>query len=321
MAGTDSGPARSVAAVVRGYALALGAAGVALGLGLIIFPEVEALPAQLFLGAVMFSASVGGLGPALLAMVVGAAALDYFFEEPRGSWAIASGSTLARQVMFVVVAVFIAALSGRLRRTSAQLEQANETLLRLALLDGLTGLANRRAFDDFLAREWRRSARERVPVSLLMLDVDHFKALNDRFGHAVGDDALRRVADVVRGAAGRPGDLAARYGGEEFAVVLGATTPEGAAAVGERLRHGVESLALNDVAEGAHLTASVGVATALAAAEPALNAMGNQPGDGPCTSPQALLAAADAALFQAKRAGRNRVVAAPAPTSEVWPRS
>ena len=267
-----------------------GAAGVAAGAALVIallaYQIGEALPAQLFLVAVMLSASLGGVGPALLATGIGAAALDYFFEEPQGSWAIESASTLARQVMFVVVGLLIGFLSGRLRATTRQLEEANAQLRRAALVDGLTGLPNRRALNEFLDREWRRAARSAAPLSALMVDVDHFKALNDRLGHAAGDECLVRVGRAIAAEASRPGDFAARYGGEEFTVILGATDAAGAAAVGERIRRSVERL---DCA----VTVSVGAATAVPA---------------PSARPEALLAEADMALYRAKATGRNRVV-------------
>jgi diguanylate cyclase (GGDEF)-like protein/PAS domain S-box-containing protein len=116
-----------------------------------------------------------------------------------------------------------------------------EKLSRLALTDGLTGLANRRAFDEALEREWKRTAREGSQISLLLLDVDHFKPFNDRYGHQVGDDCLRAVAIAVREAV-RGTDIAARYGGEEIAVILPSTNSVGAVAAAEKVRTAVEAL-------------------------------------------------------------------------------
>jgi diguanylate cyclase (GGDEF)-like protein/PAS domain S-box-containing protein len=173
------------------------------------------------------------------------------------------------------------------------------TLARLAMQDGLTGLANRRAFDGALDREWHRAARDGAPLSLLLLDVDRFKAFNDRYGHQAGDECLRSVAQAVKEAVHRFGDLAARYGGEELAMLLPGTAMAGAAEVAERARAAVQALGLPHL-EGGPLqvvTVSIGVATIT----PLI--------DGP--PPARLVAAADGALYQAKHNGRNRVVVAP----------
>ncbi|HEX7707237.1 MAG TPA: diguanylate cyclase [Thermoanaerobaculia bacterium] len=178
--------------------------------------------------------------------------------------------------------------------TKGRLESANRELELLASADGLTGLANRRAFDERLDSEWRRAAREGTPLSLLMLDVDLFKALNDRYGHATGDGVLRAIAEVLAGLARRAADLPARYGGEEFAVVLPQCGQEAAAAFAETIRDSVERLAISHEASPTGvLSISIGVATMV-------------PGLG--DHPTALIEAADSALYEAKRAGRNRVI-------------
>lgn len=171
-------------------------------------------------------------------------------------------------------------------------------LARLASLDGLTGLANRRSFDAALAREWKRCAQARLPLSVVLLDVDHFKSFNDHYGHQAGDECLRRVAAVVREAVRSNTDLAARYGGEEFVILLPEADEEGVEAVAERLRQEIEALAIPhgaSAAAGPFVTASLGAATAWPA----------EGGD-----PAALLREADKALYEAKRAGRNRVAVA-----------
>jgi diguanylate cyclase (GGDEF)-like protein len=172
------------------------------------------------------------------------------------------------------------------------LESLNLRLQDLARLDGLTGVANRRWFDVRLAEGWRSHAREKIPLSLVVLDLDHFKLLNDRRGHGAGDVALRQVAGVLRASARSEDDLPARLGGEEFAVLLPRTSGEQAMLVAERIREGVRRLDVpNPDAPGDILTVSLGVASAT-------------PGVGGLA--QGLLDAADDALYHAKNAGRDR---------------
>ncbi len=174
-----------------------------------------------------------------------------------------------------------------------QLEEANARFQQLSEVDALTGIANRRRFEETLAREWRRATRDGLSLSLVMIDIDYFKDFNDALGHQVGDQCLRRVAGEIREALTRPGDLVARYGGEEFAAVLPSTPSRGAAAVAEVLRLRVESMATRHPrAPSGIVTISLGVATA-------------SPGD--ASSPESLVAMADEALYRAKRAGKNRV--------------
>ena len=171
-------------------------------------------------------------------------------------------------------------------------------LSELALRDGLTGLINRRGFDEGLKQEWLHHSREAKPLSLLLVDVDRFKQFNDQYGHQAGDDCLRTVASAVNHAVRRPTDKVARYGGEEIAVILPNTSMAGAVLVAEHVRAAVETLHIPHRANsgcGGSVTVSIGVATASAEAErtPHMAA--------------ALLAAADGALYRAKDAGRNRV--------------
>jgi diguanylate cyclase (GGDEF)-like protein/PAS domain S-box-containing protein len=171
-------------------------------------------------------------------------------------------------------------------------------LAELAMTDSLTGLLNRRAFDEMLALDWQRTMREGSQTSLLLLDVDHFKSFNDLYGHQMGDDCLRAVAIAVRGACVRETDVVARYGGEEIAVILAGLHGDGARKVAERIRAAVETLSIVHEANGESglmVTVSIGVATALSR------------DGGSVRMPESLLLAADATLYRAKRAGRNQV--------------
>lgn len=181
-----------------------------------------------------------------------------------------------------------------LRLSQQKLLLSNLELQRLTNSDGLTGLPNRRSFNDYLARTWATSQADGSPLSLLMIDVDHFKSYNDRFGHLAGDDALKCVADAIRAAHADPTCLPARFGGEEFAMVLPGVQAPQAAEIAEALRRRVESAALpHGSPDGTRVTVSIGAATMVAPLE---------------SSPELLIAAADARLYQAKCGGRNRVV-------------
>lgn len=186
-------------------------------------------------------------------------------------------------------------MQRNLVEVTRKLDVANAELLRLSTTDSLTGIANRRALDDFLSREWRRCLRMEKPLSLVMLDIDYFKLFNDKYGHQAGDDCLKQVAAQIARAAPRASDLAARYGGEEFLLVLGETDADGALWIAERVRQMVADLKVPHYAtDSKFVSVSCSVVSVL-------------PDD--TRSLEALIHSADAALYQAKRGGRNRVVA------------
>ncbi|HEY9849283.1 MAG TPA: PAS domain S-box protein [Leptolyngbyaceae cyanobacterium] len=174
-----------------------------------------------------------------------------------------------------------------------KLEKANQELQRLASLDGLTQLANRRRFDEYLAQEWERLLPDRAPLSLILCDVDCFKLYNDTYGHVAGDLCLQQVASAIRDVVRRPVDLVARYGGEEFAVILPNTTDVGAALIAKAILEKIRSLRLTHAASWVkeYVTLSLGVATTVPGWE---------------FSPEQLIAIADNALYQAKTQGRDR---------------
>ena len=191
-------------------------------------------------------------------------------------------------------AIHLTSVNERLAETTRHLSSAIETLHRISTEDGLTGVANRRHFDETLALEWRRAARSRASLSLLMLDIDHFKAFNDTAGHQAGDDSLRRVAQTLCESVQRAGDLVARYGGEEFAVLLPETDGEHALEIASRLREKIEAMNLPHPSSPlGRVTVSIGVASVVPPRD------GSGSGD--------FVRVADAALYDAKRQGRNRV--------------
>lgn len=175
-----------------------------------------------------------------------------------------------------------------------QLEEANSILQHLSFIDGLTGIANRRRFDEMLKNEWNRGMRPGLPLALIIFDIDLFKKYNDSLGHQAGDTCLKQVAQALKETLKRPGDLAVRYGGEEFAAILPNTSLEGAANIAETIRTSVENLKiLHHASEvSKYVTVSLGVAARI---------------PNPYSSLEVLIEEADRALYQAKKDGRNRL--------------
>lgn len=204
----------------------------------------------------------------------------------EGNWRIIRDASTGDVVEFVIVL-----------RDITERKLLEERLATLAMTDGLTGIANRRAFDEALAREWKRTLREGTQMSLLLLDIDRFKKFNDTYGHQVGDDCLRAVAQAAVSAV-RTTDIVARYGGEEIAIILPQVAVGAARDTAEKVRAAIEGLHLThpDNADcGGWVTVSIGAATALARV------------GGTMRMPEGLLLAADQALYKAKLAGRNRI--------------
>ena len=221
-------------------------------------------------------------GDAVLDRAFAAGASDYIVK-PLGSTELRARVRSALQLRREMI--------KRIMREQ-ELERLARKLERMSNQDGLTGLANRRCFDDVLVKEWVRNGREDLPIGLLMIDIDHFKQYNDALGHVNGDGCLCAVAKALQEAVNRPGDLVARYGGEEFAIILPNTTHQGAKAVADNIHANLAQSGLGhpDSTVSCSVTVSIGVAAGIPTCE---------------TSPEHLLEAADRALYQAKDSGRN----------------
>ena len=180
-------------------------------------------------------------------------------------------------------------------KTHIELKQHRDRLEKLSSMDGLTGISNRRRFDEALAREWKRAVRHNTVLSLIMIDIDYFKAFNDSYGHLAGDECLKRVAATLVQSTKRPSDLVARYGGEEFVALLPRTDRDGALCIAKEMQNQIQTLNIpNEKSEvSKFLTVSLGVVSIAAS---------------PQEVSSALITAGDKALYAAKRNGRNRVV-------------
>ncbi|WP_102120658.1 GGDEF domain-containing protein [Janthinobacterium sp. ROICE36] len=217
-----------------------------------------------------------------------AALLGLGFAVMRTHFYLAAASLF---VALLVHALRSATLQSRYMQSERALRAAHDKLEKLSLTDGLTGIANRRCFDQTLQLEWQRATRDNKPLALLIIDIDFFKSLNDAFGHPYGDSCLVQIAAALHSALPRASDLSARFGGEEFAAILPATDRAGALAVAHKMQQAIAAAAIvHAPSRGGLVTASIGLA---------LNDAGQ--------TPAPLLAAADQALYRAKQNGRNRV--------------
>jgi len=204
---------------------------------------------------------------------------------------------LVKSLVILTVTGVIGAIVARdAERTSRRSFLEGTLIKQLAARDGLTGLMNRRAFDEHLLRVWQHAVRDQRSIAILMIDIDHFKRYNDTFGHQAGDVALRRVADVVESFARRPLDLAARYGGEEFAVILYDLAPASVSDMAGRLRQGVQDLHIASDRTATATEQQVTISVGVGVAAPTVG-----------RTPQGAVQLADEALYEAKQAGRNRI--------------
>lgn len=215
------------------------------------------------------------------------------------------GRTYFRFGMGTIIAAFFlhglraTILQRNYEKSQQSLQKARRKLEELSLQDALTGVANRRGFDQTLESEWRRAIRAQHPLSLLLVDIDYFKNLNDRYGHSAGDDSLIQIAKALQSVLPRSSDFLARYGGEEFAAILPETDQDGAQVVAQKMQEAISELKIeNESAAGRYATVSVGIATYVF------------PHEG---SPGLLVEASDQALYRAKAGGRNRIEWTPLP--------
>jgi diguanylate cyclase (GGDEF)-like protein len=244
------------------------------------------------------------LGLTFRAAAVTAAAISLTYVWGLNFWSVQAPEAFFEMLMVGLVNVIGGYCCYQLEQAVRKNFVESKALNRLAEQDGLTGLYNRRSFDEHLERLWRQSRREETQLTLMLADIDHFKAFNDQYGHQAGDDALKRVAEVIGVAAQRPLDIAARYGGEEFALLLYGPVGDYARELTDQLRTDV--LALKIPHKGSptapYMSVSIGIAIMMPNAE---------------RSMAGAVQMADEALYQAKEEGRNRVVVKESPNSTI----
>ncbi len=259
-----------------------------------------------YFGAVIAWLFVGWLilGLTFRAAALASAVLSFSYIWALMHWSVGATEALFESLTLVTVNIIGAFCCYQLEHAERRSFLESKFLSELAEQDGLTGLHNRRSFDQHLDRLWRQSRREQSQLTLMLIDIDHFKTYNDAYGHQAGDDALKRVAEVIGAAAQRPLDIACRYGGEEFALLLYGPVSEFGKDLPEQIRGDILALKIphRKSTTSPYLTASVGVAIMMPNAE---------------RSMAGTLQMADEALYQAKDEGRNRVVIKESPHSEI----
>ena len=254
-------------------------------------------PALFCLIAVVYSTFLGGFRYGIISGVITVLYCAYFFSTPGQLFSYTSDNLSKIIVVLIAVSAMVAMvgiLKKQVDERTRELELANEQLRLLSTLDGLTGISNRRYFEELLGQEWKRGLRDKTPISLLMIDIDFFKNYNDTYGHQAGDECLRQIADAFAHRVRRPGDFTARYGGEEFVILLSNTSIKGAVKVGEDVRQLIENLRIphetSNVSQ--YVTASIGI----------VSVVPNTYND-----PAGFVKKADIALYSAKRSGRNKI--------------
>jgi diguanylate cyclase (GGDEF)-like protein len=259
---------------------------------------------------VVFGAMIGRFWPTV-AMCAVTAALHfgalYIMGQTTSAIGVAISILLGASTVFVLYGVYVLEhraresflVDARQAEMDAELARANEALARTVRIDPLTDLANRRHFDEFLSQAWVHAAGRKTEIALVLIDVDHFKAYNDRYGHQAGDVCLQRVAQAIGACLRKSGDLVSRWGGEEFAVVLNNSSPQAALAAAQRIGQAVRTMDLPHAGSATAAMVTVSIGVAVCAPRDAL----------PLSD---IIEAADAALYRAKTGGRDRVVMADA---------
>ena len=241
----------------------------------------------------MFTVDGIQLGSAMEMIVLAFALADRFAVMRREKVRAQEALLQAQRKLVETLQASEHELELRVAQRTDELQELNSRLETLSLTDALTGIANRRHFDEVLQQEWQRARRTGEPLALAILDVDWFKRYNDHYGHPAGDACLQRIAQVLASTVGRSSDLVARYGGEEFVFLVPLTDASGAQGIAQRLVQAIETLDLpHELSTFGRVTVSIGVAAMT---------------PGQDDAPETLLQRADEALYEAKKAGRNRV--------------
>ena len=254
-------------------------------------------PAVVCFIAVVLSTFAGGFFCGSISGSLTILYCGYFFSEPGYLMSYTSQNFYKIFIIFVTtifMVLMVGILKRQLKNRTEALEKANKQLILFSAVDWLTGIANRRSFDELLDKEWNRGLSEQISVALVLIDVDFFKNYNDSYGHQAGDECLRHVAAAIIGQLSGRGNFAARYGGEEFVVVISDTSIDEAIKVGEDIRSAVEELRIPSGIGNMcpYVTISVGIHSVVPSED---------------MSSDELVRAADFALYQAKTSGRNMV--------------